>query len=40
MGDRLLSLGKRAERVLLHPGLPEKREKKQFPEERRPEEAS
>ena len=40
MGDGLLSLGERSERVPFHPGLPEKREKEQFPEERRPEEAS
>ena len=40
MGDGLLSPGERSERVPFHPGLPEKREKKQFPEERRPEEAS
>ena len=40
MGDGLLSPGERSERVPFHPGLLEKREKEQFPEERRPEEAS
>ena len=34
MGDGLLSPGERSERVPFHPGLPEKREKEQFPEER------
>ena len=40
MGDGLLSPGERSERVPFHPGLLEKREKEQFPEERRREEAS
>ena len=39
MGDGLLSPGERFERVPFHPGLPEKREKGQFPEDRHPEEA-
>ena len=40
MGDGLLSPRERSERVLFHPGLFEKREKDQFPEERRCDDAS
>jgi len=40
MGDSLLSFAEGFDRVLLHPPLPEKNEKEQFPEEHRPEEAS
>ena len=40
MSDGLLSPGERFDRVLLHPGLPEQREKDQFPEDGYSEEAS
>ena len=40
MGDGLLTLGEQSEGMPFHPGLPEEREKEQFPEERHREEAS
>ena len=40
MGDGFLRPGERSERVLFHPGLLEKREQEQFPEERRRDDAS